>query len=133
MNEKEAISRMLAADRIVIVGLSDDPDRPSHEIARYLLSVGKQIAGVNPGHASILGQPCYPSLAALRGPIETVNVFRRPEHCPQVTRDAIAAGARGIWLQSGIISEESANLARAARIDFVQDHCIMVEHRRRFR
>ena len=132
-DEAAMITRMLSAGRIVIVGLSDAPDRPSNEIAQYLLSVGKKIVGVNPNRTTILGQPCYPSLADVPGPIEVVDVFRRPEHCAEVTRQAIAAGAKGVWLQSGIISEEAAQLARAAGIDFVQNRCIKVEHWRRSR
>lgn len=132
-DEDALIGRMLSAGRIVIVGLSDDPSRPSHEIAQYLLSAGKRIVGVNPGHTTILGQPCYASLEDVPGAIETVDVFRRAEHCPDVVREAIAAGAKSVWLQSGIVSPEAERLARQAGIDFVQDRCIMVEHRRRAR
>lgn len=127
------IQRLLAARRVAIVGLSDDPSRPSFGIASYLLSVGKEIVPVNPNHARVLGVKCYPSLEAVPDPIDLVNVFRRPEHCADVVRSAIAVGAKGIWLQSGIISREARELAAAAEIDFVQNRCIMVEDMNRRR
>src|SRR5207237_7661239 len=96
-----AMERMLAAERIAIVGASDDPSRPSHQIAQYLVAHGKQIVPVNPNHDEVLGLKCCRSLREACGPIEVVNVFRRPQFCADVVRDAIAIGARGVWLQSG--------------------------------
>jgi predicted CoA-binding protein len=130
-DEETIIRRLLRARRIAIVGLSDDPSRPSHEIGEYLLSRGKTIIPVNPNHAEVLGLKCYSSLAEVPGPIDLVNVFRRPEHCAGVARDAIAAGAKGVWLQSGIMNDEARDLAQRAGIDFVQNRCILVEHMRR--
>lgn len=127
-DETEVIDRLLRARRIAIVGLSDDPSRPSHEIGQYLLSVGKTIIPINPNLREVLGQRCYASLADAPGPIDLVNVFRRSEACAQVTREAVAAGAKGVWLQSGVISEEARQIAQAARVDFVQNQCIMVQH-----
>ena len=129
--ESRIIQRLLAARRVAIVGLSDDPSRPSFGIASYLLSVGKEIVPVNPNHARVLGVRCYPSLEAVPGPIDLVNVFRRPEHCADVVRSAIAVGAKGVWLQSGITNREARELAAASKIDFVQNRCIMVEHMNR--
>ncbi|MGB7158342.1 MAG: CoA-binding protein [Tepidisphaeraceae bacterium] len=128
-SDAAAIERMLAARRIAIVGLSDDPSRPSYEIAAYLRAAGYAIIPVNPTHATVMGMPSYASLKDVPGEIDVVNVFRRPEFCTDVTRDAIAAGAKGVWLQSGIRNEEARSLAASAGIDFVQDRCIMVEHR----
>ena len=122
------VRRMLSARRIAVVGLSDDPTRPSHDVARYLQSVGKEIIPVNPNHQKVLGLKCYPSLEAAPGPIEVADVFRRPEFCPGVIRDAVAAGVKGVWLQSGIISPEAQCLAAQWEIDFVQDRCMKVEH-----
>ena len=127
-SQADAIRRMLAAKRIAVVGLSDDPTRPSHGVASYLMSVGKEIIPVNPNHKTVLGLICYPSLEAVPGPIDVVDVFRRPEHCPDVVRSAVAVGARGVWLQSGIVSPEAESIARAAGIDFVQDRCMKVDH-----
>ena len=127
-DEASVIRRMLAAKRIAVVGLSDDPTRPSHDVARYLQSAGKEIIPVNPNHAKVMGLKCYPSLAAVPGPVEVVDVFRRPEHCADVVRSAVAVGAKGVWLQSGIVSAEAARIAREAGIDFVQDRCMKVDH-----
>jgi predicted CoA-binding protein len=127
-SEADAIRRMLAAKRVAVVGLSDDPTRASHGVASYLLSVGKEIVPVNPNHDRVLGLKCYPSLEAGPGPIDVVDVFRRPEHCADVVRSAVAVGARGVWLQSGIVSAEAKRLAREAGIDFVQDRCMKVDH-----
>jgi predicted CoA-binding protein len=122
---------MLQSKRIAIVGLSDDPLRPSYEIASYLLMHGYQIIPVNPNCRSALGQKSVPSLADVEGNIDLVNVFRRSEFCEQVTREAIAAGAKGVWLQLGIENPAAAKLAADAGIDFVQNSCIKIEHMRR--
>ena len=124
----DAIRRMLAGNRIAVVGLSDDPSRASHGVASYLASVGKEIIPVNPNHATVMGLRCYPSLEDVPGAIDVVDVFRRPEFCADVVRSAVAVGAKGVWLQSGIVSPEAERVARDAGIDFVQDKCMKVEH-----
>jgi predicted CoA-binding protein len=129
--ETSAVDRMLQARRIAVVGMSDDPDRPSHGIGGYLVAHGYEVIPVNPTHEQVLGLKCYASLAEVPGKVDLVNVFRRPEFCAEVTRQAIAAGARAVWLQAGIRSEEAKQLAAEAGIDFVQDRCIMVEHMQR--
>src|SRR5688500_15139274 len=78
--------RLLAGKRIAVVGLSDDPMRPSYGVASYLQSVGKEVIPVNPNHRTVLGRRCYPSLEEVPGPIDVVDVFRRPEFCPDVVR-----------------------------------------------
>jgi len=83
---------------------------------------------VNPNHATVMGLTCYPSLEAIPGPVDVVDVFRRPEHCADVVRAAVTAGAKGVWLQSGIVSRDAERLAREAGIDFVQDRCMKVDH-----
>jgi predicted CoA-binding protein len=125
-SESAAMARMLAGRRVAVVGLSDDSSRPSHEVAEYLQSAGKEIIPVNPNHQTVLGRKCYPSLEAIPGNVEVVNVFRRPEHCAEVVRSAIAIGAKGVWLQSGIVNSEAERLAKEAGIDFVQDRCMKV-------
>ena len=127
-DEAAAVRRMLAGKRVAVVGISDDPTRPSHDVARYLQAAGLEIIPVNPNLKQVLGLKCYPSLAAVPGPVDVVDVFRRPEFCPDVVRDAVAAGAKGVWLQSGIISDEAEQIAAEAGIDFVQDRCMKVEH-----
>ncbi|QOV92557.1 CoA-binding protein [Humisphaera borealis] len=121
---------MLTAKRIAVVGLSDDPYRASHDVASYMASAGYEIVPVNPTLGEVMGRRAYASLAEVPGPIDLVNVFRRPEHCADVVRHAIAAGAKGVWLQQGIVSVEARRLAVEAGIDFVQDRCLKVEHMR---
>jgi predicted CoA-binding protein len=130
-SDADAIARMLGAGRIAVVGLSDDPSRPSYQIASYLMSEGYEVVPVNPTHATVLGLKSYPSLKDVPGEVDVVNVFRRPEFCADIARDAIAKGAKGVWLQSGVRNDEAKRLAQSAGIDFVQDRCIMVEHRTR--
>ena len=126
--ESAAVDRMLKAKRIVVVGMSDDPDRPSHGIGGYLAAHGYEVIPVNPNPDEVLGKKCYARLSDVPGEIDLVNVFRRPQFCADVTRDAIEAGAKGVWLQAGIRNEEARKLAEEAGVDFVQDRCIMVEH-----
>jgi predicted CoA-binding protein len=127
-DEAAAVDRMLQARRVAVVGMSDDPSRPSHGIGSYLIAHGYDVVPVNPTHAQVMGRKCYAMLSDVPGEIDLVNVFRRPEFCGRVAREAIAVGAKGIWLQSGIRNEEARELAEEAHIDFVQDRCIMVEH-----
>jgi uncharacterized protein len=127
MDIESTIDRLLKAQRIAVVGLSDDPSRTSFRIAAFLQNAGKQIVPVNPTVDEVLGEKAYASLADVPGPIDLVNVFRRSEFCEQVTRDAIAAAAGGVWLQSGIVNENARKLAEEAGMPFVQDRCIMVE------
>lgn len=126
--EADAVRRMLAGRRIAVVGLSEDPSRASYGVASYLESVGKEIVPVNPNHRRVLGRACYASLEDVPGPIDVVDVFRRPEFCADVVRSAVAIGAKGVWLQSGIVSPEADRIAREAGIDFVQDRCMKIDH-----
>jgi hypothetical protein len=129
--EPSAVERLLQSKRIAVVGISTDPTRPSHYVSEYLQKQGYVIMPVNPAHAEVLGEKSVPSLAHLKQTVDMVLVFRRNEYCAEVTREAIAAKAGGVWLQSGIVSDEARGLAAEAGIPFVQDRCMMVEHRRR--
>jgi len=126
--EAAAVRRMLAGQRIAVVGLSDDPSRASFGVASYLRSVGKEIVPVNPNLENVMGLKCYPRLEDVPGPIDVVDVFRRPEFCADVVRSAVAVGAKGVWLQSGIVSDEARAIARKAGIDYVEDRCMKVDH-----
>lgn len=126
--ESSAVDRMLRAKRVVVVGMSDDPSRPSHGIGGYLASHGYEVIPVNPNHAEVMHRTCYASLRDVPGEVDLVNVFRRPQFCADITREAIEKGAKGVWLQAGIRNEDARQLAEEANIDFVQDRCIMVEH-----
>lgn len=117
---------------IAVVGISDRPDRPSNGVARYLMRAGYTIYPVNPVLAEVLGMECWPSLAAIpeekRKLIEIVDIFRKPSEVPPVVDEAIAIGARVVWMQLGISNEPAADKARQAGLDVVQDRCIAVEH-----
>ncbi len=127
----ELVRRMLGQCRtIAVVGLSPNPARDSHRVAAYLLKEGFTVIPVNPKEESILGQKCFPSLAAIGQPVDLVDVFRASEHAPAVAREAVALGAKALWLQEGVVSPEAAAIAQAAGLAFVQDSCLMVEHRR---
>ncbi len=125
------IGRMLqGARRIAIVGLSANPLRASHFVGYYLQRHGFEVIPVNPREDEILGARSWPSVAALPEPVDIVNVFRDPSAVPEITAEAIAAGARGLWLQFGVISVDSAAAAAAAGLDVVMDRCLKVEHAR---
>jgi hypothetical protein len=116
--------------RIAVVGLSDRPDRPSYGVARYLQDAGYEITPVNPTIQETLGKRALASLKAVPPPVEIVDVFRRAEDVPPVVDDAIAAGAKVLWLQLGIVNEAAAERARQAGMTVVQDRCLKVEHHR---
>lgn len=127
----EEVRRMLEPCRVIaVVGLSPNPARDSHRVAAYLLAQGFTVIPVNPKEKAILGQKCYPSLGDIPGPVDLVDVFRASEHAPAVAREAAAKGAKCLWLQEGVISPEARAIAQAAGLSFVQDRCLMVEHRR---
>jgi len=116
--------------RIAMVGLSANPFRPSHFAAIYMLSKGYDIIPVNPRETRILGRPCYASVRDAPGPIEIVDIFREPSAVPEVVEDAIAVGAKVVWMQLGIIHEEAAERARQAGLEVVMDRCVKIEHAR---
>lgn len=132
--QDEAVIRAaLAERRVAVVGLSGDPGRDSHEVAGYLQRHGYQIVPVNPNEAEVLGVTSYPSLAAIPaslGPIGLVDVFRRSDAAPDIAREAVRIGARFLWLQLGVISEEAARIAVAGGVQVIMDRCIKVEHAR---
>ncbi|HHW54643.1 MAG: CoA-binding protein [bacterium] len=113
---------------IAVVGLSDNPARPSYGVARYLQQAGYRIIPVNPRLDTVLGEKAYPTLGAIPGPIEVVNVFRRSEHVPGIMREALAKGAAVLWLQEGVYHQEAAREALAAGMEVVMDRCMASEH-----
>ncbi|HKW40177.1 MAG TPA: CoA-binding protein [Gemmatimonadales bacterium] len=132
--EAGALRDILAASRtIAVVGLSPNPARPSHGVARYLQSVGYRIIPVNPHHAAILGERSYDTLtaAAQEHRIDIVDVFRRSAVVGPIVDEAIRLPVppKLIWLQIGVVDEAAQQRARAAGIPFVMDHCLMAEHR----
>ena len=130
-SEREVIERLLKLKRIAVVGASDDEMRPGHYVPAYMIDHGYEIIPVNPNHQTVFGKTCFAKLADIPGGFELVNVFRRPIACADVTRQAIAAGAKGIWLQSGITNAEAKKLAAEAGVDYIENRCMMMEHSRR--
>lgn len=116
--------------KIAVIGLSPDPDKPSHEVAAYLKRAGFLIVPINPGCREILGEKCYPTLAEVPGEVEIVDVFRRSEFLPEIVEQAIAKGAKVVWMQEGVVNESAAAKARAAGLAVVMDRCILKEHAR---
>ncbi len=122
------------ARTIAMVGASPKPDRPSHGVMRYLLAEGYDVIPVRPaGCDEVLGVPCVRTLAEIDRPIDVVDVFRRAEFTPAHAREAVAAGAGALWLQLGIVSAESRQLAETAGLDYVEDECVYIVHRREVR
>ncbi len=115
---------------IAVVGLSPKPARPSNQVARYLQAAGMRIIPVNPGQDEILGERCYPNLRAIPERVDVVDVFRRADQVVPVVCDAIAIGARVVWLQQGIVSGEAARLAGEAGLLVIMDRCIKDDHAR---
>lgn len=125
---REEIKQILTqSDTIAVVGLSDDPSKVSHMVTAAMQAKGYKIVPVNPKADVILGEKAYPSLKDVPVPVDIVNVFRRPEHTPDVARDAVAIGAKTLWLQLGIINEEAAQIAGTANLNVIMDRCIKVE------
>lgn len=118
--------------RIAMVGLSGNPFRPSHFAAMYLLAEGYEVIPVNPREKMILGQTCYPSVKAIPGGVEVVDIFREPSAVPALVDEAIEIGAKVVWMQLGVIHEEAAEKARAAGLEVVMDRCMKIEHARFF-
>jgi predicted CoA-binding protein len=127
-------SEILKASRtIAIVGLSSRQHRPSYGVAQYLQSVGYRIIPVNPGETEILGEKCYARLENIPERVDIVDIFRRSEFVPEIVESAIRIGARGVWMQEGVIHAEAAERARRAGLFVIMDTCILKEHIKRFR
>ena len=137
MNEPDALFDMLggithAKRTLAVVGLSDDPSRPSYSVSAYMQRVGYRILPVNPGIEEVLGERSYPSLQALPIRPDVVNVFRLPRFIPGIVEEMIALGLRDLWVQLGIVHRAAAEHAEQAGLRVVMDRCILIEHRRLF-
>lgn len=127
---RDEIRQILADCRnIAVVGLSEDPGKTSHMVAKAMQERGYRIIPVNPTAAGrkILGETCYASLGDIPEQVDLVNVFRRSEYTPEVAEQAVQAGARTLWLQLGIYNEEAAEIARRGGLNVIMDRCIKVE------
>jgi uncharacterized protein len=121
-------SLLTAARTIAIVGASSNPDKASHGIMQKLQHVGYKVIPVNPRETEILGERSYPSLLDVPEPIDIVDVFRRAEDTPAIADEAVTIGAKALWLQTGIVSEEAAARAEAGGLVVVMDACIGATH-----
>jgi uncharacterized protein len=126
--------RQLLADnkRVAVVGLSANPMRPSYFAAKYLKEHGFTVIPVNPNHQDILGEVCYPNLKSIPGPVHVVDLFQRPQAVMPFVVDAIAIGAKVVWMQLGIVNVEAAAKAKAAGLDVVMNRCMKIEYARLF-
>jgi uncharacterized protein len=116
---------------IALVGASPDPARPSHSVMRYLLGQGYRVIPVRPLDCDeVLGVPCVSSLAEVDEPIDLVDVFRREEALPGHARESVDAGAKALWLQLGLRSPEARRIATEAGLDYVEDACTAIVHRK---
>jgi predicted CoA-binding protein len=126
---REDLRKMLQETRVIaVVGLSDKPYRASHRVAAYMQQQGYRIIPVNPTIKEALGEKAYPSLREVPERVDLVDIFRRSESVPPVVEDAIAIGAKVVWMQSGIVNEEAAEKAQTAGLQVVMDRCLMVDH-----
>lgn len=128
----ERLRILQAARTIAMIGLSANPFRPSHFAAIYMLANGYRVIPVNPREREILGQPCYASLRDIPEPVDLVDVFREPSALPAIAEEAIAIGAKVLWMQLGVIHEGAAARARDAGLQVVMDACVKIEHARFF-
>jgi predicted CoA-binding protein len=133
VNDDAGLRRILENHKVIaMVGLSPKEDRPSNIVARYLMARGYTVIPVNPGQDEILGQRCYASLKDIPVKVDMVDVFRKSADVPPFADDAIAMGAKSLWLQIGIINEAVAEKAAAAGLDVVMDRCPKIEYARLF-
>jgi len=125
------LRRILTQSRVVaVVGLSAHWHRPSYFAAKYLQEHGYRVIPVNPNYTEVLGEKCYPSVTAIPERVDIVDCFRKPEEMPALAREAVAKGAKVLWMQLGIRSSEAARIAAEAGQDVVENRCMKIEHAR---
>lgn len=127
-SDDELRALLESARTIAIVGASSNPERSSHGIMRRMLAVGYHVVPVNPNETEVLGQRAVASLGDIDGRVDIVDVFRRAEETPAIADQAIAIGARALWLQEGVVNEDAAARAKAAGLIVVMDRCIGSAH-----
>ncbi len=130
-SDNELAQLLSKTKRVAVVGISDKEDRPSNRVSRWLMRNSHlELYFVNPALTTVLGQPCYASLADIPEPIDMVDIFRKVSDIPAVVDEAIAIGAKSIWIQLGLVDEASATRAVNAGLDVAMDLCIKVEYER---
>ncbi len=132
-DEISRLRAILAGNRTVaVVGLSANWYRPSYFAAKYLLDHGYRVIPVNPAYEAVLGQTAYPDLRSIPEPVDVVDIFRRAEEVPALVDEAIAIGARVVWMQIGVEHQAAADRARAAGLEVVMNRCMKIEYARLF-
>ncbi|MFA6456431.1 MAG: CoA-binding protein [Bacteroidota bacterium] len=127
--DQELKDLLTQSKTIAVVGASPKPWRDSGAIAEYLSKRGYRVFPVNPQYQEVLGMKCYPDLKSLPEKIDIVNIFRNPDEVEPVIDEAIAIGAKAVWMQLGVVNDTAAAKAEQAGLSVVMDHCISVEHR----
>src|SRR5215510_3738908 len=127
-SDDELRTLLTNARTIAMVGASSNPEKPSHGIMQRLQRVGYRVIPVNPREPEVLGERTYPSLTDVPIPVDSVDVFRRPEDTPAIADDAVKIGAKALWLQEGIANEDAAARAKAGGLMVVMDACIGATH-----
>jgi uncharacterized protein len=130
LNAKEIKAIFTNCKTIAVVGLSDNPARPSYDVALYLQQQGFRIIPVNPKLTEVLGEKCYANLREVPDKIDIVDCFRRSEEMLAIAHDAVAVGAKCLWMQIGVINDEAAKVAETAGLKVVLDKCTKIEYRR---
>ncbi len=131
IDDVAGLRRILLASRtIAVVGLSAHWHRPSYFAAKYMQDHGYRVIPVNPTYDTVLGERCYPSLTAIPEKVDLVDCFRKAEEIVPIARDAVAKGARVLWMQLGIRNDEAARIACDAGLDVVMNRCVKIEHAR---
>lgn len=129
--DDDGLRRIYDENRTVaVVGLSGRPERDSHRVAAYLQRHGYRIIPVNPKEEQVLGERAFDTLSEIPEPIDVVDVFRRPEHTPPIAKEAVDVGAKVLWLQEGIVSDEAREIAEEGGLEVVMGICMMATHRR---
>ena len=133
MDDIATLKRILKSNRVIaVVGLSANWWRPSYFVAKYLQDHGYRVIPVNPAYQKVLGEKCYASLKDVPEKIDMVDCFRKAEEIPALAEDAIAIGAKCLWMQLGVVNEAAAARAREAGMDVIMDRCVKIEHGRLF-
>ena len=121
---------LVSSKNIAVVGLSPKEKRPSNMVGRFLIEKGYHVIPVNPGQSEILGNTCYPDLLAIPEDVDIVNIFRRSEDTPPIVEQAVAIGAKAVWMQQGVVNQDAADRARKNGLMCIMDFCIKIEHER---
>ena len=133
MDDSDKLRRILRSSHtIAVVGLSAHWHRPSYFAAKYMQDHGYRVIPVNPTYDSVLGEKCYKRLADIPEPVDIVDCFRKSEEIPALAEDAIAIGAKVLWMQLGVRNPDARRRAESAGLEVVEDHCVKIEHGRFF-